>query len=199
MQKRKMIYFAIGLVVIALIAIGWKLTSRTGYESAAYKMLEKDGSFELREYPDLMVVTTSADLTAQGNDGSFGRLFKYISGNNDQKSKVSMTTPVFMDSDAQDAGEQMSFVLPAEVAANSIPVPSDQNVTIRKRPGGKYAVLRFSGRLEDQTAEVAKQLRDWIESKKWVPTEENAIEYAGYDPPWTPGLMRRNEVLIQVD
>ena len=195
-----MIYLAIALVIIGLVAFGWKMTSRDGYESAAYQTVEQDGSFELREYPDLMLVTTSTDMAAQGEDGSFGRLFKYISGGNEEASKVSMTTPVFMESETQDVGERMGFVLPAEVAAGSIPVPTDKNVEIKKRAGGKFAVLRFAGRLNEQTMpDVEKQLREWIESKGWAPKDASVIEYAGYDPPWTPGPLRRNEVLIQVE
>ena len=199
MRKRKMIYLAIAVVIIGLVAVGWKMTSRSGYETAAYKTLEQDGSFELREYPDLMLVTTSADIEAQGNDGSFGRLFKYISGDNDQESKVSMTTPVFMESETEEVGERMGFVLPAKVAADSIPVPTGKNVEIKKRAGGKFAVLRFSGRMnQHNNVDAEKKLRDWIKSKGWGTVNASAIEYAGYDPPWTPGPMRRNEILIQV-
>ena len=200
MRKRTMIYLAIAIVIIGLVAVGWRMTSRSGYESAAYQTLEQDGSFELREYPDLMLVSTSADITAEGKDGSFGRLFKYISGDNEQASKVSMTTPVFMESETEHKGERMGFVLPAKVAADSIPVPTDKNVKIEKRAGGKFAVLRFSGRLDEQaTADAEKKLRAWIETKGWAPVSGSAMEYAGYDPPWTPGPMRRNEVLIQVE
>ena len=195
-----MIYLAIAVVVIGLVVVGWKLTSRSGYESAAYRTIEQDGSFELREYPELMLVTTSTDIAAQGNDGSFGRLFKYISGGNEEGSKVSMTTPVFMESETDDVGEQMSFVLPAKVAAESIPVPTDDNVEIKKRDGGKFAVLRYSGRMVNKTnLEKEQQLRAWIKSKGWESTNDAEVEYAGYDPPWTPGFMRRNEVLIQVE
>ena len=200
MRKRTMIYLAIVVAILGLVVVGWKMTSRSGYESAAYQTLEQDGSFELREYPDLMLVTTSADIAAQGNDGSFGRLFKYISGGNEEASKISMTTPVFMESETDSVGEQMGFVIPAKVAAESIPVPTDERVEIKKRAGGKFAVLRYSGRMDDQTnTDSEERLREWIESKGWVPTSSDAIEFAGYDPPWTPGPMRRNEVLIQVE
>jgi len=196
-----MTYFIIAVVFIGLGWFGWKMTSRSGYESAAYNTLETDGSFELREYPDLMLVTTASKFDAQGNDGSFGRLFKYISGGNEDASKVSMTTPVFMEPDNGDSSGRMGFVLPAKVADGSIPVPSNKTVQIEKRVGGKFAVLRFSGRMNEQTkTSVGKQLRQWIKSKGLIPSNaDNAIEFAGYDPPWTPGPLRRNEVLISVE
>ena len=191
-----MIYLGIAIAAGLLLA-GWKITSRSGYESAAYKVVETDGSFEIREYPDLMLVTTPAKFESQGNDGSFGRLFQYISGKNDSSSKVSMTTPVFMQPESEATDGQMAFVLPEKVAADSIPNPSNADVQIQKRSGGNFAALRFSGQLNEKTkTKVEGKLRKWIEAKQL--SDAGTIEFAGYDPPWTPGFLRRNEVLIRL-
>ena len=197
MSKKTVIYLVLAIVAFGVGWFGWKMTSRSGYESAKYTVVESDGQFEIREYPDLMLVTTTANFESQGNDGSFGRLFQYISGSNESSSKVSMTTPVFMKPEAEDSEGRMSFLLPAEVAASKIPVPSSDDVTVEKRDGGKFAVLRFSGQINEQTkAEMEKKLRQWMEAKDLSST--GSIEFAGYDPPWTPGMLKRNEVLIRL-
>lgn len=189
------------LIAVAIIAIlgflGWKMTSRTNYESAAYDVLDTDGAFELREYPDLMLATTDMGSSPQGRDGSFGRLFRYISGGNRNDQKVAMTTPVFMERDRSSDRGQMGFVIPSKFAPDSIPSPTNDDVAIQRRDGGRFAVLRFSGRLDaaNQTAMEAR-LRDWIASREL--TGGPQVEFAGYDPPWTPGPFRRNEVLIRV-
>ena len=77
---KKMIYLLVAVVICGAIFMGWKLTSRSAYESAEYTVLETDGQIELRSYPDLMLVTTTMGTRYQGDDGSFGRLFQYISG-----------------------------------------------------------------------------------------------------------------------
>ncbi len=64
--------------------------ARSAYESAEYKVVESDGKFEVREYPDLMLLATTTKLEAQGRDGSFMKLFRYISGVNVTKQKISM-------------------------------------------------------------------------------------------------------------
>ncbi len=198
MTSKKMYYLVAALIVVAIGYVGWKMTSRSAYETAAYSVLESDGSFELREYPDLMLVTTTMSFRSQGNDGSFGRLFRYISGGNEDDQKVAMTTPVFMEPEDQQTEGQMAFVLPAKVAADAIPNPSSKNVEIRQRAGGRFAVLRFAGRMDDDVqAEMETKLRSWIETKGLTGSER--IEFAGYDPPWTPGPLRRNEVLIRVE
>jgi DNA gyrase inhibitor GyrI len=197
MPWKKMIYLCVAFVVVAITYIGWKLTARGAYESAEYTLLEADGPFEIREYPDLMMATTRMRLESQGNDGSFMRLFRYISGANDNKQKVAMTTPVFMESEARDDQGQMGFVIPKKVTEQRVPEPSNKDVQVRKRVGGRFAVIRFAGRMKSESVTKAEeQLRQWISERGLV--GDGDAESAGYDPPWTPGPFRRNEIHIRI-
>lgn len=176
-------------------------TNEEQYESAEYKVLLSEGKFELREYPDLMLAATGADGGAGDSSGSFMRLFRYISGANESKQKISMTTPVFMERQAPGSLVQMGFVLPKEVAAGGAPKPQAPQVELRKRPGGRFAVVRFSGLMNSKAVEDhAAQLRSWMESKGLVADEAvgSDMETAGYDSPFTPPARRRNEVLIRL-
>jgi hypothetical protein len=198
------IFYSISLSLLAVGGIfSWKSLTRAGYESAEYKVLESEGQFEVREYPDLMMAATTTQLDAQGRDGSFMKLFGYISGANTQGEKIAMTTPVFMEN--QDAGSrvQMGFVMPKDVAQKGVPNPTEAKVQIRKRNGGRFAVIRFSGQLNSKSAENAEtKLREWMKTKKLVGVESapgGGVEIAGYDPPFIPGPLRRNEVLIRLE
>jgi len=199
---KKMIYLIIAVVIGGVVFMGWKLTSRSAYESAEYTVLETDGQIELRDYPDLMLVTTTMGTRTQGDDGSFGRLFRYISGGNENKQKVAMTTPVFMEpqSDSEQPGTpagQMGFVIPKGVAQTSIPVPASDQVEVTRRPGGTFAVIRFAGRNDLEVCQKQQRLLEaWIEKRQLKSDGESEI--AGYDPPWTPGPLRRNEILIRI-
>jgi len=192
--------FYVALVVVFVIGgfFAWNLTARAAYESAEYKLIETDGHFEIRDYPDLMLASTNMRSASQGNDGSFMRLFQYISGKNETDQKVAMTTPVFMEETETDAAKsRMGFVIPKEVAVRGAPKPASDDVEIRKRVGGQFAVIRFSGRMDKKDVDEAEaKLRKWIETKSLTGADE--MESAGYDPPWTPGLLRRNEILIRL-
>ena len=59
-------------------------------------MVRSAGKFELRDYPALTVVETTMAQHRHGADGSFNRLFTFITGRNEAKQKIAMTTPVFM-------------------------------------------------------------------------------------------------------
>ncbi|WP_168567100.1 SOUL family heme-binding protein [Crateriforma spongiae] len=196
-MTRKMFHLGVLVGAAVLGTAAWTMTARAGYESAEYKVVETDGDIEIREYPDLMLAATSSKLDSQGRDGSFMRLFRYISGNNESDQKIAMTTPVFMEGDSGLSDVSMGFVMPKEVAVKGVPDPKSDGVEIRRREGGRFAVIRFSGRMDSKLAKKQEaRLRDWMKSRGLE--GETTAEAAGYDPPFTPGPLGRNEILIRL-
>jgi hypothetical protein len=188
------------LVVVAVVGtlgyFGWKLTFRNAYESASYSVVESDGPYQIREYPDLVLASTPMSRERR-DDGSFMRLFQYISGRNIPEQKVAMTVPVFMERDEQ-SGASMGFVIPEEIALQGPPMPADERVEVRRRAAGRFAVVRFSGNADESTYEAREAaLREWMVNRGLEGSDTS--EAAGYDPPWTPAPFRRNEVLIRIE
>lgn len=187
--------FWTGAVIILIGGIAFVATSRAGYETARYEVLDKDGNFEIRRYEAHVVASTPMKHGSQNN--SFGRLFQYISGKNAGQEKIAMTTPVFMP--AGKAGEpgEMQFVLPSGVVQTGAPAPTDPTVNLGKMEAGRYAVIRYRGVAQ---AKDRKMHLDELRKKVAALGLQTAGDpiYAGYDPPWTPGPLRRNEVLIRV-
>jgi effector-binding domain-containing protein len=162
------------------------------YESPEYTVVRKQGAFEIRDYPSLTMVSTA--MQHRGSDGAFMKLFRYISGRNEQIQKISMTTPVLMT--GTESGT-MSFVVPKEVARKGAPAPSNPDVSLHEFPAARYAVYRFSGSSKPGPSEkAASKLLAWTASEH-LNTKGSPL-FACYNPPWTPGFMRRNEVLIQL-
>jgi len=181
--------------LVFVLALGLFLAgckgSRKGYESAPYQVILREGKFELRDYPDLLIVETAMN---RDSGSSFQRLFRYISGQNSESRKIEMTTPVFM------AGENpersMSFVMPADI--ESAPLPKDSAIRIATIAAGRFAVFGFSGSRSGQAErDGIENLRSWMKSKGLVSSGEPVFGY--FDPPWTPAFMRRNEVMLRVD
>jgi DNA gyrase inhibitor GyrI len=181
------------VVIFALAAFK---TSRAGYGSAPYTVVHKDGNFELRDYPALTVIETSMNRPGNGADGSFMRLFRFISGENALGEKIPMTTPVFMSGSGTDT--TMSFVLPTRLNAVTVPQPLDGgSVKVRELGAGRFAVLRFSGARNPKTEiQALEQLKKWTKSEGL--SVQSTPVYAYFDPPWTPGFLRRNEVMLQL-
>ena len=177
----------------ALFAVGCQAT-RAGYESAPYKVVRADGKFEVRDYPALKVVETRMAKGTNGADGSFNRLFQFITGKNQAKQKISMTTPVFM-SDT-DSNATMAFVMPSKLREGEVPRPTDASVSLREVTSGRFAVLRFSGgRNTKNQSNQLERLKTWMKAQG---LSSNALPVYGYfDPPWTPAFLRRNEVMLR--
>ena len=183
-------------VVVGLVLAGCKVT-RSGYESAPYKVVRSDGKFQVRDYPALTVVETPmAGSGRDGDDGSFMRLFRFITGENEARQKIAMTTPVFMS--GGESNTTMAFVMPAKLKNGEVPKPSDGSVRVRELAAGRFAVLRYSGgRNAKKEAESLAGLKAWMEKERLSVLSPPVFGY--FDPPWTPAFLRRNEVMLQTD
>ena len=107
-----------------------------------------------------------------------------------------MTTPVFMS--GNDTNRTMAFVLPARLKTDEVPRPADGQVTVRDLPGGRFAVLRFSGRRNaNRESETLGRLQTWLAAQGLKASASPVYGY--FDPPWTPPLFRRNEVMLRTE
>jgi len=187
MIKKIFLIICVGLFSACALT---KLT-RGGYEEAPHEILKKDGSIELRKYPELQLVET---VMANNQDNGFMRLFRYIDGGNDKKQKIAMTTPVF--TSEQKGKSTMAFVLPEKIKSSAVPEPNHQSARRVMRPEMILAVRRYSGHYRDAPSTIESELKKWMENNNLIPAGEPIQAF--YDPPWTPGFFRRNELLIPV-
>ena len=196
LKVKTMIIVLVTLAVLIGVALVGCQTTRAGYTSAPYKVVRTDGKFELRDYPSLTVVETPMVRSGNGADNGFMRLFRFITGQNQAKQKIAMTTPVFMS--GSDSNATMAFVMPANLKPAQVPQPADAGVTVRELEPGRFAVLRFSGgRNAKNESESLQQLKAWMTTQglKSVSTPV----YGYFDPPWTPSFLRRNEVMLRIE
>jgi hypothetical protein len=183
-------------------------------EEPSFRVLERDGAFELREYAPYLVAETRVEASfAEAGNVAFQRLFRYISGENTAQQKIAMTAPVTQ-SRADDAGEKIAmtapvtqvaadtgyrvaFIVPAQYTLDTVPVPRDPRVEIRAVPALRVAAWRYSGRwTAENYQEHETELRRAMAARGLQATGEPIL--ARYNPPFMPSFMRRNEVLIPV-
>jgi hypothetical protein len=178
----------LAVTIPALMGAYWLGSNAFFLETASYSLVLQEGSFEIREYPELPVASTTNEFAR--DDSAFRRLFQYIQGSNSEDQKIAMTTPVFVDE------ERMSFVIPEDVEKQGIPDPTTEGVQVERRPSVRVAVYRFSGAADEQSRNKALQkLVAWMNSKGLE--SQGAAIFAYYDAPFVPGPFRRNEVMLQ--
>jgi hypothetical protein len=209
-----------------LAAIAIAITVLVGRPAAAteepdYQVLERDGAFELRQYPALLAaetLVTGADFEDAG-DIAFGRLFRYITGNNRAQAEIAMTAPVVQTANRAADGEKIAmtapviqqpqspgdpaggyrvaFIVPAAYTRETVPEPLDPSVRIVATPQRLVAAITYSGRTsEEMHRKKEDELRAEIAGRPLTIAGEPIT--AQYDAPFIPGPFRRNEVLIPV-
>ena len=186
------------IVLASVLALGFLIsklvgTSRAATETPDYKVVRTDGKFEIRDYPALSLATTP--MEGGGMNGGFGRLFRFITGNNAASEKIEMTTPVLINT----SGSQrtMSFIMSGKAVEKGLPKPSGESVSLGRVEAARFAVLRFGGgRTDENEKEAVEKLTAWLAAQKLEGKGEPVFAY--YDPPWTPLFMRRNEVMIRL-
>ena len=91
----------------------------------------------------------------------------------------------------------VSFVLPNGTDPSSVPVPANSSVVMKAMPDTLTAVRSFSGSWNEQRFEnegnllLAALVREELEPV-------GNLYWARFDPPWKPGFLKRNEVLINL-
>jgi len=183
-------------------------------ESPKYKTISKDKKFELREYDEYIVaeVEVSGDFSSALQQG-FRILADYIFGGNTSRAHIDMTVPVTQKPAGGEKIEMtapvtsfpvqegkkyiIAFTMPSKYTLESLPEPVDKAISFRKVARHKVAVLRFSGNLNSKFASIkAKELETWLNNNKYA--KKGNFFFAQYNPPWIPGIFRRNEVMISL-
>jgi hypothetical protein len=179
--------------IFSIIVLSLIIASKVmAYEEANYEVVKKNEIYEIRKYSDRLAIET--EISNQGS--SFRKLFNYISGNNENKEEISMTTPVIQ---VEKKGSMtMQFYLPSKFNKDNIPSPSNSDVKILNIKGGYYAVIKYSGRASD---------KNFIKHKDILKDELKKIDIlilsspikATYDKPFTLPMLRRNEAMFKID
>ncbi|WP_158055391.1 SOUL family heme-binding protein [Halorussus halophilus] len=115
---------------------------------------------------------------------------------------VSMTAPVRVarqGNSGDDGGPvTMAFYLPPEYTPGSAPTPTDPRVRLVVEPPRTLAVTSFSWYATDsRVARQEQQLLDALERHGIEPLDRPVL--FGYNDPWTPPFMQRNEVAVEIE
>jgi hypothetical protein len=188
-------------------------SSLMAIEQPRYTVLQDfGGGIEIRHYDAYIIAETEIKATDADQAGNlaFKRLGGYIFGGNRTKQSIAMTAPV---SQAKSEKIEMtapvsqalktegvwlvSFVMPKSYTLATLPVPNDPAVYFKTVPARKVLAIRFSGRWTELS--FAQHQAELLAAVK-----KNALKSTGstwtarYDPPFMPGFMRRNEVMIEL-
>jgi SOUL heme-binding protein len=185
-------------------------------EEPKFTLLEKDNAFELRAYAPKIIAEVVVDGNMrEASSKGFRLIADFIFGNNTVQSgkseKISMTSPVSVEPRSEkismtspvgvqhaSKGWKVYFVMPSQYTLETLPKPKSALVSIKQISSQKFAVIRFSGLVDEEKMEKkVTELKQWTDDKK-LKVLGNP-ELARYNPPWTLPFVRRNEVMVEVE
>lgn len=179
-------------------------------ETPKYSVMVKQKEIELRQYAGYI----QAEVDINGQDyksaieNGFNILAGYIFGNNGSRQKIEMTAPVqasrsekiAMTTPVTVTGTNrftVAFIMPSEYTLETLPFPNDTRIRFKAIPTHQMAAIRFSGYFQPENIRKNKdRLSQWLEEQQLE--AEGDFLVAGYNPPWVPGFLARNEVLIKI-
>ncbi len=202
------------IYIIIAIALLWSLwgyfSSRV--ENTEYSVVESKKKYEIRLYPKHIVAQTSVKGTyREAVNQGFRIIARYIFGGNIKKESIAMTAPVIEKQVTSESiamtspvtatvdGEShvIAFGMPRSYTLETLPTPLDSRIQLVTVPEKKMAVIKFSWfRTEARVRAKKQKLVEVLKADKMTVLGEP--QYAGYNAPWTPPWMNRNEVLIEI-
>jgi len=180
-------------------------------ETPKYSVIRKQNDIEIRRYPAYIQAEVVVDEKQYQTavEKGFNILAGYIFGKNISRQKIDMTTPVQISRSEKIAmtppvtvtGESsfsVAFIMPSAYTLETLPQPGDERVHFHQIPARIMAAIRFSGFFRQETIQQNKEkLSAWL-AEQGLEAEGDFI-VAGYNPPWVPGFLARNEVMVQVN
>lgn len=201
------ILVGIGAIIIVWTAVGY-ITSRA--EESIYTVREKKDRYEIRVYPSQIIAQTTATGTyKEALNTGFSIIAKFIFGANTKKESIAMTVPVVEQKKQSEKiamtvpvlasieGEEhtITFAMPRAYTLETLPTPIDPRVKIITVPERTMAAMRFGGFRSNERVVAHKELFLTILKKDGY-TNMGEPSYAGYDAPWSPPWLMRNEILV---
>lgn len=110
--------------------------------------------------------------------------------------KIAMTAPVLETMAGED--HVIAFGMPASYTMETLPQPNDKRVELKKIESKKFAVLQFSWYYSEPRIRAMKEKLLAMVKRDGLEMVSQEAAFAGYNAPWTPPWMVRNEVLIEI-
>ena len=193
----------VGGTVVA-VGVAWYVTKKVQEHSEEpdHDVVRDDGDIQIRDYDGMVVAETiKSGYHEKARRMGFETLYDYIAAKRRPGRKIQMTTPVLQqlaEGEGRTKGWAVRFVMPKKFTKATLPDPGSDDVTLKDVPPHRVAAIRFSGNFNatlasKQLMNLYNYLADNNLKQKGDP------QYAFYNPPWTPGFMKRNEILIEIE
>lgn len=178
-------------------------------EEPPYKVIKKDGDFEIRRYEKQLV----AKITLHGmsfdyfREHAFEKLADYIFEGNrttapvhhehGKGEQIPMTSPVYQE-ETHTGAWSMWFILPKEYTLATAPKPKNSEIVLEEIEPYEVACVSYSGHNSvDKIKLHEREITGWLISHaEYTPTGKYMI--AQYDAPFVIPVLKKNEIQVKL-
>ena len=204
-------HVSIGLLLTIFITAVLCGPIMSNVEHPNYLVIKKHSSIEWREYaPRIIATVTVTGLREESIATGFRQLADYIFGSNavanstekgttkltPTNQKIAMTAPV--EQLYKENGWVISFNMPNEHSLETLPKPYNPAVKITAKNAQSVIAIKFSGSNSTKNIQIHEEKLKTFAQQNDIAINGNPI-YAFYNPPWTLPILRRNEVMFEID
>lgn len=205
------------LIIIAVALIVWiigTLLVVRGIEEPNSTLVEKRDGYTIRAYSGYIV----AEVEVEGNmktalSSGFRQLAGYIFGSNTSKTSIQMTVPVMdtakssesiamtapvMDTVSSSGKHIVAFTLPSKYTLDTLPKPDNANIRFRIVESSRRAILQYTWYATEFRVVAKKKLLTELLTRDGYRVKWEIIS-AQYNPPLSFPLLRRNEVMVDIE
>lgn len=201
--------------------VGWGAYAKHAVDRVPFTAVGRLDGVELREYPEGVVVETSASTHTEAVD----RLDRYLAGANEPPRDVVLARPAGSESGTllleerrvapirtggtaveptapyrlreRDDGVTVGVFLPPDYTVETAPVPTNSSVSVRYAPPRTLAVRPFAWRASDgRTRDTEDALLLALDDYDLDPASD-PVRFR-YDPPLTPPFLRHDELAVEL-
>ena len=186
------------LFITIVIILLFLQNSIMAIETPNFKLIKKEGEFEIREYEPMIIAMTKVKSEyREASSTGFRRIANYIFGGNQKQMEIKMTAPVITDVPNVKGMYDILFVMPSQHKFDDLPIPDDDNVELKVKELGKTAVIQFGGwATESRATHYKEKLEQFIETSGYEINSDYMV--AQYNSPWALPPFRRNEIIIMI-
>ena len=191
---------SISFLLFMTALVGGVLFNMTAaaYEERPYRVVNTyPDNIEIRDYEPTQAakIIIRANSRTEAANQAFGPLAGYIQGKNEASQKMAMTIPVNQQALGSNEEWVLRFFLPKQVVIP--PNPDNSDIAIETLSASRMAAIRFSGRPSQQELNQYETRLKAVLDTQHLTYAKTPI-YAFYNAPFTPGFLRRNEVLLTI-
>lgn len=188
------------LIIVSWLAVWliWSYRVISNISEPRHKLILEEKWYEVHHYhPSLIAQIDIFWCRSKAMADGYRILSYYLFWGNDQEIKMNFMNPV-RDKRKKIGQHTIQFMLASDYTMKTVPKSDDTRIVIKEMKKHNVAVLKFTWYVtEKRIKRKIHELSNMLKQDNYIPV--GAYISAEYNPPFSFPLMKRNEIIIEIE